>query len=386
MISDIQLNLGDICAELGLEPQFLLELADKASSLYETFDYPKRRGGYRTISVPNDRLKSIQRVLLAGLFLRVTMPAHVHGCVKGRSIVTNARGHVNKPIVINIDLTDFFGSIRFDTVFEIYRTHLRCDESLANTLARLTTYGGVLPQGAPTSPALANLAALGLDRELIEICDANKGPYAFHYTRYVDDITISGGNDLIFLVDEFYKAIENNGFRANPNKLRIARPNSRQKVTGVIVNQKPNPPKKLVRKIRQEIFYCRKFGLEGHCEKTGYEVEEFLRRLKGLIGYVRMSRPELADEFDIVLHQVRKEARKPGPKDDEQKLMFLRKAIDEEIVVSFWYGRNFFKVAPLQIKVDSDGNMYMKAFQIVPAPRWQNFKLSMISMLDSEEV
>ena len=292
MTTEGKLNLNGICAELGLEPQFLLELAERASGLYDTFDRPKRSGGVRTISVPHDKLKWVQRVFLSGLLCRIPMPPHVHGCVKGRSIVTNARGHVNRPLVINIDLSNFFGTISLQRVMAIFETMFNCDEATAETLARLTTYGNFLPQGAPTSPTLANIAALELDQHLIDICTKNKSPYEFHYSRYVDDITISGGNDLVFLLDEFYKAVEKNGFRANPNKLRVARPNCRQRVTGVVVNQKLNSPKKLIRKVRQQLYFCKKFGLKGHCEKLAIEPDLFLQQLKGRIGFIRMTRDD----------------------------------------------------------------------------------------------
>ncbi len=98
------------------------------------------------------------------------MPAHVQGCVKGRSAVTNARLHLNKPIVINIDLSDFFGSVSFDAVNEILTTHFNFDERASEVFARLTVVGDGLPQGARTSPVLANIAALELDADIIELC------------------------------------------------------------------------------------------------------------------------------------------------------------------------------------------------------------------------
>src|SRR5437763_16948159 len=98
MSENSHLSLSDICQELGLQPQFLLELSEVASSLYTTFELPKRSGGVRIICVPKDNLKRVQRLILDGVLSKVQMPPHVHGCVKGRSIATNAREHVNKPL------------------------------------------------------------------------------------------------------------------------------------------------------------------------------------------------------------------------------------------------------------------------------------------------
>jgi|AGTN01.3.fsa_nt_gi Reverse transcriptase (RNA-dependent DNA polymerase). len=155
-----KLSLNDICAGLGLQPQFLLDLAEVASSQYSTFDRPKKSGGYRTTSVPKNALKRIQRHLLDGFLASFQMPPYVHGCVKGRSILSNARDHVNKPLIINIDLTNFFGTINLEMVTNIFRETFNCDDDAAKTFGALTTYGNFLPQGAPTSPVLANIAAL----------------------------------------------------------------------------------------------------------------------------------------------------------------------------------------------------------------------------------
>lgn len=386
MTSKVQINLENICSELGLQPQFLFELAETASTLYQVFDQPKRSGGVRTICVPDEKLKGIQRLLLTGFLSKAAMPPHVHGCVKGRSIVTNARMHVNKPLVINIDLSNFFGSINYDAVLNIYKTHFDCDDDTADVLTRLTTFGNFLPQGAPTSPALANIAALPLDKQLIGLCEKYTQDYKPDYTRYVDDITISGGSDLMPLLGEFYKIIETNGFKANAKKLRIARPNSRQKVTGIVVNQKANPPKKLIRKIRQQLYFCMKYGIEGHCSKEQIEPEQFWRQIKGSIGYIRMTQPDVANEFEILLHQSFLKSRKPAVNEDEEsKLLMLTRLITEEKTASFWYNRTYHHVAPAQLSVDAEGLKVLRAFQLMPKQKWTTYKISAISMLATDD-
>ncbi|MGD9681745.1 MAG: reverse transcriptase family protein [Candidatus Obscuribacterales bacterium] len=274
---DTRLSLEDICEELGLKPQFLLALADQASCMYRTFDLPKRSGGVRTISVPDDRLKGVQRLILDVILSRLEMPPHLHGCIKGRSIVTNAEPHAGKPLVIQIDLSDFFGSIKFHRIKEIFETRFGFDEKAADTFARLTTYGNFLPQGAPTSPILANIAGFDLDRAILSICTENSPTFRYDYTRYVDDLTISGDMPLARLLGEFYRAIEKCGFRANPKKLRAARASDRQKVTGIVVNERANAPKKLIRRVRQQVYYCKKFGYWNHCKKIGVDPIRFFQ-------------------------------------------------------------------------------------------------------------
>jgi RNA-directed DNA polymerase len=389
-VPNSQLSLSDICQELGLQPQFLLELSEISSTLYTTFDVPKRSGGLRTLCVPKDRLKRVQRLLLDAFLSKIEMPPHVHGCVKGRSTVTNAKGHVNKPLVINIDLTDFFGSIGYDVVSQIFKTEFNCDKEAAQVLTRLTTYGNFLPQGAPTSPALANISALQLDRELIAICAKNGGSHQFHYTRYVDDISISGGRELALLLGEFYRAVHRNGFRANPKKLKFAGPSVRQRVTGVVVNETVSAPKKLIRKVRQQLYYCNKHTLQGHCERVGIDPEHFLNRIKGSIGYLRMTKPKLADEFHMKLTDILRKSMPLGIL-EQAKLVYLHQIIQEEAIARFSYEGSIHRVAPAQLWLDEEVEyeddervMVMRGFQLTPDQGWRKFYVSDIKDLARE--
>jgi RNA-directed DNA polymerase len=384
MCSESKLSLSDICQGLGLQPQFLLDLSYKTSSLYITFDRPKRSGGVRTISAPQDELKRIQRLIYDGILSKADLPPYVHGCVKGRSILTNAAGHINKPLVINIDLVNFFGSIRFDRVAEIFRNQFRCDDDAATALARLTTFGDSLPQGAPTSPVIANLSALPLDSDLIEICERNARSYRYDYSRYVDDITISGGTDLAFLLHDFYTAVHKHGFRANPKKLKVSRPSARQKVTGVIVNQKLNAPKKLIRKLRQQLYYCTKHGFDNHCEQTGVIATRFLHEIKGWLGYARMMRPELIDDFEIRLGEARQKSAALAGQEQEQTLNYLNHIIEMEGTATFTYRRSSRRVAPAEIFLDDSGIKILRAFQLSPDQGWRTFEVSQIKGLSRE--
>ncbi len=116
-----KLTIDDIGKRLGLTPQFLFEAAKTAETQYELFDLPKKSGGARTICTPKGELKRVQRAILEELLQQFEMPEFVHGCVKGRSIVTNAKPHVDKPLVLKIDIKDFFGSIKPARVLEIYK-------------------------------------------------------------------------------------------------------------------------------------------------------------------------------------------------------------------------------------------------------------------------
>lgn len=377
-----KLNIDDIGKQLGLTPQFLFEAANAASTQYTIFDLPKRAGGARTICSPKNELKRVQRAILEALLWDFEMPQHVHGCVRGRSIVSNAQPHVNKPLVLTIDIKDFFGSIGVVLVNKIYQEHFHCDEHCAELLTKLTTYGNFLPQGAPTSPTLANIAALPLDQSILEICQQNL--VSFGYSRYVDDITLSGDSKLALLLPEFYRAVINNGFTANKDKLKVGLPANRQKVTGIIVNKKLSPPKKLIRKIRQQLHYCGRFGIEDHCEREGTTPEDFLNQINGMLGYIRLTQPEVADEFKIKLTKIQAVISFSTFEEEEKKFLLLKYAIEEEKNVTFTYEDSHRRVAPSEISIDDDGVKTVRGFQISPGNRWKRFNILSIQSLEIE--
>lgn len=365
---DSELTIDDISRTLGRTPQFLFAAAEAASSQYSVFDLPKRSGGARTICSPKNDLKRLQREILEEILWTFTMPDYVHGCVRGRSIVSNAQPHVNKPLVLTIDIKDFFGSIKPALVKQIFLEHFQCDEQCAELLTKLTTYGNFLPQGAPTSPTIANIAALPVDHAIIEICQQSS--IQFSYTRYVDDITISGDTKLAFLLGPFYRAIADCGFVASPDKLKTGRPSNRQKVTGVIVNKKMSPPKKLIRKLRQQLYYCEKFGILDHCKREDIESEDFLNQINGMLGYIRLTLPEVADEFKIKLTSI---GGYNPVREDESKFLLLRFAVAEEVHVIFKYDDAERKAAPVEIYIDDDGRKIVRAYQVSPEPGWKHF-------------
>lgn len=378
-----KLNIDDIGKQLGLTPQFLFEAADAASTQYMIFDLPKRAGGLRTICSPKNELKRIQRAILEALLWEFEMPTHVHGCVRGRSIVTNAQPHVNKALVLTLDIKDFFGSVGVELVKMIYQEQFNCDENTADILTKLTTYGNFLPQGAPTSPTLANIAALPLDQSILEICNQNLATFGF--SRYVDDITLSGDSKLALLLPEFYLAVKTHGFTANKNKLKVGLPANRQKVTGIIVNKKLSPPKKLVRKIRQQLYYCARFGIEDHCEREGTNPQEFLNQLHGMLGYIRMTEPELADKFKIQLIDIQSGISFKTFDQEEAKFHLLKFAIEEEVNVTFTYENSHRRVAPSDLYIDDEsGVKTLRAFQIFPESGWERFNILSIQSLQIE--
>ena len=203
-----------------------------------------------------------------------------------------------KPIVLKLDILHFFDSIRYidvkDKVFpaEIYAENIRI------LLAMLCYYKDFLPQGAPSSPAITNILMYDFDEAVGSWCRER----GISYTRYCDDMTFSGG----FVRGDLKKM----GFLLNEQKTKIQRPGSQQSVTGIVVNEKPNISAAYRRKLRQELFYCRKFGVAEHLRKIGLEVTEetYLQHLLGKVNYVlqiRSDDPELRDDHQWICAQLK---------------------------------------------------------------------------------
>ena len=224
-------------------------VADERLRNYRYMLLPRPGGAPRVIEKPKLRLKEIQRAILRDIL--VWIPAHpaAHGFVGGRSALTHAARHAARPAVLSVDLEDFFASVTAARVYGIFRT-AGYPEAVAHTLTGLCTNAcrldvpenlrrrlatPHLPQGAPTSPALANLAAHGLDRRLAGL--------GAGYSRYADDLTFSGGHRIRGLLPAIAAIARDEGFRVNPRKTRLMASGGRQTVTGIVVNVRANVPR-----------------------------------------------------------------------------------------------------------------------------------------------
>lgn len=236
-----------------------IEAVRRFKPAYRTFTIPKPGGGRRTIAAPDDATKEIQdgirRYVLSGL------PAHpcATGFERRHSIVTNALPHVGKPVVLRLDIVDFFGSTPAKKVEAWFRS-IGWDAEVASLLTRLVTHAGSLPQGAPTSPRLSNLVNRSLDARLEGLALRHGAAY----TRYADDLTFSFGTDKPGQVGQVIWAakriLEDEGYRLHlRKKLRIRRRRQQQIVTGIVVNEKPNLPRR-TRRLLRAVAHRRRTG------------------------------------------------------------------------------------------------------------------------------
>lgn len=249
---------------------------------YSKHVIPKSRWGYRVIYEPNKTLKKIQRRINRGVLNDAPVSDYAFAYVPGRSILDNAKPHVSNPILLKLDIHHFFDNIHFQSVFEIFKDMGHSME-FSRLMAGLVTIDDFLPQGAPTSPALSNIYLKKFDEKIGEYCKKNY----IAYTRYSDDLTFSMQRFDLKLIEIVKEELEALGLELNKKKSKIVSGPLQKRVTGVVINEKPQVPINYRRKIRQEMYYISKFGLSAHLKFLGISDEKaYTKSLIGKINYI----------------------------------------------------------------------------------------------------
>lgn len=291
----------------------------------------RRSGLPRLIEAPKGRLKEIQRWILREILSQV--PAHdaAHGFIGGRSVRTHATVHARQRIVLRLDLRDFFATVTASRVFGVFRT-LGYDRSVAHTLTALCTNaipsdvwaaaGSAreprlvaphfwlgrhlatphLPQGAPTSPALANLAAYRLDARLAGLSAA----FALRYSRYADDLTFSGprlqGKANRTFVEAVGAIAADEGFGINEAKTTLRTAAQRQSVTGIVVNDRLNVSREDYDRLRATLHRLRLDGVPATDAGPSIDLEA---QLRGQVAWVASLNPTRGQKLYRMLDDVR---------------------------------------------------------------------------------
>ncbi len=327
-------TLGHVAAICDVPFRYLRDVVGRRFDPYRVFNVKKRDGNYRQITVPNPMLMRVQRWIHQQILLSARISSISTAYGPGCGPVENASRHRGSRWLVKIDVRNFFESISERQVYHVFRS-IGYPALLAFEFTRLCTrfsdgtdkrkyrrwrsnsesYSidaymagpvGHLPQGAPTSPMLANLVCRGLDTQLERISQR----YGGVISRYADDIVFSA---IEFnrararkLISEVSSAILRLGFRRNETKTHVVPPGSRRIVTGLLVDSdEPRLTKRFRDVLRMHLFHARTKGIRAHCEKRKFRsLLGFREHLRGLIAYARQVDPNFAEvcktEFDAL--------------------------------------------------------------------------------------
>jgi hypothetical protein len=315
---------GDLATALGLTPAELAWFADgkrlneetavEALAHYRTKWVAKAGGGHRLLEAPKPRLRDRQRWILRNVLSAIPPSPHAHGFVRGRDARSFVRPHAGRAVVVRLDLQDFFASIGRARVLAIFRRvgyplpvadavanlctvatplHVLAAHPVSDDLARRFLINAALrdrhlPQGAPTSPALSNLAAFRMDARL----GALAAGFGATMTRYADDLAFSGdasfGHALRFFLPRAAAIVLEEGFRVNHRKTRVMPRGHRQELCGIAITERPSVPRRERDRLRAILHNARRDGLDAQ-NRDGHA--DFRRHLEGRVSWVTAVNP-----------------------------------------------------------------------------------------------
>ncbi|MGA2653528.1 MAG: reverse transcriptase family protein [Terracidiphilus sp.] len=330
-------SVGELAAWFNVSPTELEWFADlkrmNARTKSETLQHyhyrvlAKKSGNIRLIEAPKEKLKELQRVILREILEQIPSHAAAHGFVKGRSIKTFAAPHVGRRVVLRMDLRDFFPSISGSRVRALFRT-AGYPAAVADRLGGICTNAAPrgmwktlgkgldplaiadaralyawahLPQGAPTSPGLANLCAWRVDSRLSGLAQAAGATY----TRYADDLAFSGDEEFERCVERFAlraaAILLEEGFQVHHRKTRVMRRGVRQYLAGLVTNERLNVVRGDFDKLKAILTNCVRHGAESQ-NREGHAA--FRQHLEGRVGFVEMVNPKKGARLRRMLERI----------------------------------------------------------------------------------
>ena len=326
---------GQLAAWLNLTPGEMDWFADQYGQERQRPEGPlrhyrylwrtKKSGGLRLLESPKPRLKAVQRAILDGILSHIPPHAAAHAYRSGRSVRTAIAPHAGQRVVLHIDLREFFPSITASRVFAVMRT-VGYPERVARLLTGLCTNSVPhdvlktlyplnaasreterllrrphLPQGAPTSPALANLCAYRLDVRLAALAQRTGAVY----TRYADDLVFSGGRELLRMLPQFRVLVcaiaISEGFEIRRRKTRVMIRGGRQQLSGIVVNAQPNIPRSEFDALKALLFNCIRFGADS---QNRDQHPHFREHLRGRIAWWAQVNPLRAKKLSLLFDKI----------------------------------------------------------------------------------
>ena len=293
------LALKTFLSTLTVSPRTLEDILSNKEKFYYSYKQPKKKGGYRTITPSLRELKDIQSHVHAFINKHINWPSYIHGGIKKRSVLTNAKSHIGKHMITNIDIKDCFPNTSSEKINEALLA-VGFEKTLAVLLSNICTYNNSVPQGAPSSTCIVNIVLGLIDNKFNKFCNKND----FQYTRFVDDITISGDKDLRPFKNAFTGFIESMHYPIS-SYVPLDR-SRRQVVTGLVVNEKIRPTSTFIQQLKTDI----KSGWPGRNEMElvandyGLSINELKNNIWGRISFIKSIDKKIGREIRGLMTKV----------------------------------------------------------------------------------
>lgn len=280
---------------VGYKTDYIYGATNSPEHFYRSYKIPKRNGKSRKITEPLPSLKEIQSWILVNILENIPVHPAAKAYQKGLSIHDNARFHRSQELVLKIDIKNFFPSITPRFINATFK-RLGYSKEVSKLLTELVIYKNGLPQGAPTSPALSNLIMYKIDKRVFAYARSKN----LRYTRYADDLTISGDFNVKEVISFATTILKEYGFQVNTDKTRVLRKSNRQIVTGVVCNEKLQAPKEVRRALRKEIYYIKTYGLDSHIKYIDNSKRNYVENLMGRANYILQLNPYDKDALEVL--------------------------------------------------------------------------------------
>ncbi|MFU1682293.1 reverse transcriptase family protein [Phaeobacter piscinae] len=278
-------SLSDL---LGIQEDTLSSIINSSSSFYRSFKIPKRSGGRRQIDAPYPSLLHCQRWIAQTILPSCKVSTVAHAYLPGRSILTNAKVHCGANFLLKMDFKDFFPSISDRRLVGLFLS-MGYSKQVSVYLAKICSLKGTTPQGSPASPALSNAIARRFDLRLLGYARSR----GLKYTRYADDIAISGEMDADEAQSFTIACAISEGFQINHKKTRYVEAGQKMVVTGLDISTgRPRPTRQFRREVEKEVFYIWRYGVASHVNAEKIYDPSYILRLKGKLDFWRQIEPD----------------------------------------------------------------------------------------------
>lgn len=310
-------RVGQLAKYLGVSEAELIDVADKPDRYCEELILldPAKPGKQRQVLQVCGKLRAIQRNLYHKILMPKLVPSEFsHGGVRGRHIKSNLHPHLRSRYVLTMDISNFYPSIPHDRVYKLFVGKFRCHPDVARICTKVCTYQYHLALGLVTSPVLADQIVCQVDERIGAACHHAK----LAYTRYVDDLTISGPFDLAEAKSGFAKLVErvlnDHGFRANPKKSQFGRLSEGIAITKITVkNGHPDVRLAYLVELKRQLDDVDKLAAGGDFEGPYYTRGQLNGRIQFVCWINPSHRKHLLPRFRAIdWEMAEREARKRG--------------------------------------------------------------------------